>query len=186
MDEPTSRVTNFLKYPKYIGTAWQFGDTLPNPVGSFNHLTPQGGHVGPTVKTGAIRRWTAPESMTIVIEAPLTHGSDKGDGLRGWVVSSRQGVLGKMTVKNGKADFNRDGLKVEAGETIDFVADCGPAGDHSFDGFGWAPIIRRSDSAGMGWNAAEDFGDKAGFVPMNAAARLAQAMFQANSFLYVD
>ena len=186
VDEPTSRVTNFLKYPKYIGTAWQFGDTLPHPIGSFNHLTPQGGHVGPTVKTGAIRRWTAPESMTIVIEAPLTHASDKGDGLRGWVVSSRQGILGKMTVKNGKADFNRDGLKVEAGETIDFVTDCGPAGDHSFDGFGWAPIIRRSDSAGMGWNAAEDFGDKAGFVPMNAAARLAQAMFQANSFLYVD
>jgi hypothetical protein len=102
------------------------------------------------------------------------------------VVSSRQGILGKMSVKNGKSDFNRDGLKVEAGETIDFVADCGTAGDHSFDGFGWAPIIRRSDSAGMAWNAADDFGDKAGFVPMNAAARLAQAMFQANSFLYVD
>ncbi len=186
VDEPSGRVANFLKYPKYIGTAWQFGDTLPHSIGSFNHLTPQGGHVGPTVKTGAIRRWTASEPMTIKIEAPLSHPSDKGDGVRGWVSSSRQGILGKLTVKNGKADFHRDGLKVETGETIDFVADCGPAGDHSFDGFLWAPIIQRTDSAGMTWNAAEDFGDKAGFVPMNSAARLAQAMFQANSFLYID
>ena len=187
VDEAKGRVENFLKYPKFIGTAWQFGDTLPHTLGSFNHLTPQGGHVGPTVKTGAIRRWTAPEAMTVKISAPLTHPNNQGDGVRGHIVSSRQGVLGKLNAKNGTADFAREGLKVEAGETIDFVADCGPAGDQSFDGFGWAPIIQRTDTPGVSWNAADDFGDKpAGVVTMNAAAQLAQTILQANAFLYID
>lgn len=187
IDESTGRVAHFLKYPKFTGTAWQFGDSLPHTVGSFNHLTATGGHVGPTPKTAAIRRWTAPEAMTISIDATLVHASDKGDGIRGRVVSSRQGVLADLKALNSKAGFKKETLKVEPGETLDFVADCGPAGDQSFDSFNWAPVIQRTDIPGMAWNSAEDFGDKPrSIVPMNPAAQLAQTLFQANAFIYVD
>lgn len=186
-DEASGRVAHFLKYPKYTGKAWQFGDSLPNPIGSYNHLTPTGGHVGPTVKTAAIRRWIAPEAMTISIEGRLGHESDKGDGVRGFVVSSRQGLVTKLQAHHSKAEFKKTDFKVEPGETIDFVVDCGTAGDHSFDSFTWAPLITRSDIPGMVWNAVEDFGDRPSkVIPLSPAAQFAQALFQANAFIYVD
>ncbi len=186
VDAKAGKVVNFLKYPKFTGTAWQFGDSIPHPIGSFNHLTAEGGHVGPTPKTAAIRRWTAPEAMPVEITGELRHPSDKGDGIRGFVVSSRQGILATVTAKNGSAKVEVKGISVEPGETIDFVVDCGPAGDHSFDSFVFSPTIQRADRSGVAWNAAGDFGDQAGFVPMNARARLAQAMLMSNAFLFVD
>lgn len=186
VDAKAGRVVNFLKYPKFTGTAWQFGDSLPHPIGSFNHLTAEGGHVGPTAKTAAIRRWTAPEAMPVDISAELRHPSDKGDGVRGYVVSSRQGLLASAAAKNGSSKFQIRGLKVEPGETVDFVVDSGPAGDQSFDSFVFNPTVQRTDMAGVAWNASADFGEKAGFVPMNAQARLAQAMLMSNAFLFVD
>ncbi len=186
VDAKSGKVLNFLKYPKFTGTAWQFGDSIPHPIGSFNHLTADGGHVGPTPKTAAIRRWTAPETMAIDISGELRHASDQGDGVRGFVVSSRQGILATASAKNSGSKIELQGIKVEPGETIDFVVDCGPAGDQSFDSFGWSPAIQRQDAPGIAWNAASDFGDLASFVPMNARARLAQAMLLSNAFLYVD
>jgi len=186
VDTKAGKVVNFLKYPKFTGTAWQFGDAIPHPVGSFNHLTADGGHVGPTPKTAAIRRWSAPEAMSVDILGELRHSSDQGDGVRGFVVSSRQGILATVSAKNGGSKIELKGITVEPGETIDFVVDCGPAGDQSFDSFGWSPTIQRQDEPGIAWNAASDFGDLAGFVPMNARARLAQALLLSNAFLYVD
>jgi hypothetical protein len=187
VNEAAGRVDHFLKYPKFTGTAWQFGDSLPNSIGSYNHLTSEGGHVGPTVKTAAIRRWTASEAMTIRVDATLRHPSDKGDGVRGFVVSSRQGILAKMEARNGKAEFNKAEIKVEPGETLDFAVDCGLAGDQSFDSFTWAPVITRVDTNGVAWNARDDFGDRpTGVVPLNAAAQFAQTLLQANAFIYVD
>jgi hypothetical protein len=186
VDTQASKVVNFLKYPKFTGNAWQFGDKIPHQIGSFNHLTADGGHVGPTTKTAAIRRWTAPEAMTVEITGELRHSSDQGDGVRGHVVSSRQGILATATVKNGSMKIEIKDSKVEPGETIDFVVDCGPAGDQSFDSFGFSPTIRRLDAPGIAWNASNDFGEVAGFVPMNAQARLAQALLLSNAFLFVD
>ncbi|MFM7594018.1 MAG: DUF1553 domain-containing protein, partial [Isosphaeraceae bacterium] len=187
LDETTGRVAHFLKYPKFTSKAWQFGDSLPNPVGFYNHLTPTGGHVGPTRKTAAIRRWTAAEAMTIAIDGRLGHESDKGDGVRGFVVSSRQGVLASLRAHNSKSEFKKADLKVEPGETIDFVVDCGTAGDHSFDSFTWAPLITRTDVSGMTWNATEDFGGRPSkVIPLSPAAQFAQALFQANAFIYID
>jgi len=186
VDTKAGKVVNFLKYPKFTGTAWQFGDTIPHPIGSFNHLTSEGGHVGPTPKTAAIRRWTAPEAMPVDITGELRHPSDKGDGVRGFVVSSRQGILATVTAKNGNAKVEIKAIRIEPGETIDFVVDCGPAGDQSFDSFVFSPTIQRADGPGVAWNATADFGDQAGFVPMNARARLAQAMLMSNAFLFVD
>lgn len=186
VDETQGKVVNFLKFPKFIGTAWQFGDSLPHPVGSFNHITAQGGHVGPTVKTATIRRWTSPEAITVSIQGTLTHKSDKGDGVRGWVVSSRQGILSRLDAKNSNAPLKLESISVQAGETIDFVVDCGAQNDHSFDGFGFAPEIRRIDKAGSVWLAADDFGNQSVAVPMKPEAILAQALFQSNAFLFID
>ena len=186
VDDKQGRVVNFLKYPKFTGTAWQFGDKIPHPVGSFNHLTADGGHVGPTVKTAAIRRWTAPEAMTVKAAGAIRQPADKGDGVRAFVVSSRQGILWTTTAHNGSSDLLLNDLKVEPGETIDFVVDCGPKGDQSFDSFVWAPVIERLDAPGVAWHASNDFGNDVAFVPMSAGARLAQALFQSNAFLFVD
>ena len=67
--------------------------------------------------------------MPVDISGELRHASDQGDGVRGFVVSSRQGILATVSAKNGGSKIELKGIKVEPGETIDFVVDCGPAGD---------------------------------------------------------
>ena len=73
-----------------------------------------------------------------------------GDGVRGWIVSSRHGVLKSADrPQHAEVEFNVDSLAVEAGDTIDFVVDIrdGLNSDQHL----WAAKIRElGDSDGRG------------------------------------
>ncbi len=115
--------------------------------------------------------------------------ADKGDGVRGWIISSRQGAIKEWTVKHGGHDTTVESLAVEPGEKIDFVVDCLKSSD--FDSFNWAPIIRTKQVAGSAtsvvqlWHSTNDF---SGPAPprLSPWEQLAQALLVSNEFVFVD
>jgi hypothetical protein len=160
------------------------------PDSRFGHLsvTATGGHPGREAAYGSVRRWTAPMAGTVRIEGTLAHASEKGDGVRGWLVSSVRGKLGEWTVHHGKEVTNLAAVKVEPGETLDFVVGM-IAGDES-DSYAWAPNISytgRGTKTARAWNARKDFGE-----PVKVQARLtreeelAQVLLMSNEVAFVD
>jgi hypothetical protein len=126
----------------------------------------------------------------------LEHVRPEGDGVRARIVSSRTGAAGAWRVHNGQSDTPIEQLPVHAGDTLDFVVDCGDAGNITWDEFAWAPVVRlieppaaaptsaeSSDAATpTTWDAAAEF---AGQAPSRWATYV-QALLLANEFVFVD
>src|SRR5206468_6914233 len=133
-------------------------------------------------------RWTAPRDGTITIDGLLKHESENGDGVRGCIVSSRQGVVGDWTVYHDKATTVAEKVEVKRGDTIDFVVDC--RGGPDSDSFSWAPKIEFTSSQAdsdsyaaltKGWDAKEDLsGPKEEYKPMYAWEKLDQLLLLYN------
>ncbi len=113
------------------------------------------------------------------------------NGVRGWLVSDRKGILASWDVRGFKVEAGIEGLTVEQGEILDFVVDAN--GDYESDNFRWAPSItqmlsREQTEQGMEplvWSAADDFtGPQT--EPLTAWERLAQVLLMTNEFAFVD
>jgi len=188
LDISSKRVREFHPFPKFANQHWG-GAALPDPKLGWVHLTAGGGHPGQDQKHCAIRRWVSPIAGAIEIHGTLGHPADKGDGIRGWIVSSRQGAIQEWSVKHANRETSVDSLIVQRGETIDFVVDCVKSQD--FDGFTWDPIIKTKQVAGANttvvqlWHSANDF---SGPAPprLDPWEQLAQALLVSNEFVFVD
>jgi hypothetical protein len=157
-DDGAKRVMVFAALPHFTGSAWQGGPALPDPAVGWAILHAAGGHAGNDQQHAAIRRWTAPRSGILAIAGKLKHPSENGDGVRGRIVSSRQGLLGEWPVKTREAETSLPRLEVEAGETIDFVTDC--LGEVTSDSFEWNAQLKLADAANSpldAWDSAADF-----------------------------
>jgi cytochrome c553 len=187
-DEAAGRVTGLTVLPHFTGTAWQGGPQWPDPKLGWVQLTATGGHPGNDRNHAAVRRWTAPRAMTVGIRSKLIHEPEAGDGIRGFVVGSRAGLLGTAKVFAKSAELGVDAMAVEAGETIDFLVDIGDG--LNSDQFLWE--IRLGELApGDGekpvavWDAKRDFPADT-TTPLNGWEQLAQAILCSNEFLFVD
>ncbi|MEO6809637.1 MAG: DUF1553 domain-containing protein, partial [Isosphaeraceae bacterium] len=188
LEESASQVENFQGFPHWTGSAWQFSEKLPDPVGSYMHLLDNGGHVGPDLSHTVILRWTAPRDALIAIEGELGHTQPKGDGVRGRIVASSGGVLGVWTAHNAKTPTPLERYAARAGETIDFVVDC--RAEQSFDSFTWTPVVRLIDpspTAGSTsrWDAKGDFHGPMP-APLTPWESYVQVLMLTNEFVYVD
>jgi hypothetical protein len=162
-DEASRRVAQFAMLPHFTGSAWQGGPALPDPTIGWTMLSAAGGHPGNDQKHTAIRRWTAPRAGIVSITGKLKHASENGDGVRGRVVSSRQGLAGEWSAKTSEAATDIGRIEVEAGDTIDFVTDC--LGEVTSDSFEWGVQLKLADAAGAplgAWDSAADFHGPAG------------------------
>jgi hypothetical protein len=144
-------------------------------------LRPTGGEPGDDL--AVVRRWVSPVTGAISIEGLLRHNQGAvpyGDGVRARLVSSRQGELAAWVANGFSAETRLTGLKVQAGEILDFAVD--PRQDPENDNFTWAPIVKAGDRT---WNAKDDF---AGPPPSRPAvlARLAHVLFETNEFAFVE
>ncbi len=171
----------FTAFPVYNADRWQGG--YASPAGAFSKafLRATGGEPGDAV--AVTRRWVSPVSGTITIDGTLRHNQGAvpyGDGVRGRVVSSRQGELGSWVVNGSSAETKMAGIKVEKGETLDFVVD--PRKDPESDGFNWAPTVKVGSQT---WSGKDDFAGPAAARP-NVLARLAHVLFQTNEFAFVE
>ena len=86
-------VKSFQPLPHFTGSAWQGGSLWPDASLGWVQLTAKGGHPGNDHEHAVIRRWTASSPGTISIKSEIAHQESAGDGVRCWIVSSRDGVL---------------------------------------------------------------------------------------------
>jgi len=181
-DETNKQVKNFTALPHFTGSAWQGATEWPGGRTGWAQLTAEGGHPGDTLAHACIRRWVAPGNAVITISGTLKHEPEQGDGVRAFIVSSKQGELKRATVHHSKAEMSATNITVTAGETIDFVVDIG--GTLNADQFLWAPVIT---SEGKKWDAKAEFN---GPTPppqlLTAWEQYAQVLLLANEFAFVD
>ncbi|HYE30770.1 MAG TPA: PSD1 and planctomycete cytochrome C domain-containing protein [Methylomirabilota bacterium] len=187
-DTNTTKVVSFTKLPHYNGESWQGGRELPDPKLGWVTVNARGGHPGGKKELASIRRWTAPEATKVALRGELVHESKDGDGVRARVVSSRQGLLGEWTAKDGKKGARIESIEVEQGEVIDFVVDC--IENENSDSFRWEPVLERKDETGTvvaKWTARGEFsGNQDSWQTLNKLERYAQALLVSNEMMFVD
>ena len=184
-DEESQRVTGVKRLPHFTGSAWQGGAAWPDRKLGWVQLTAAGGHPGNDREHAAVRRWTAPRGMEIRIASQLVHEPSQGDGIRAFIVSSRQGLLASAAVHQQTRDIGVDALTVEPGETIDFVVDIGDGLSH--DQYLWNATLTETSSAIRPghWSSVADFTPDTA-TPLAPWEQLAQVLLGANEFLFVD
>ncbi|MCA9065870.1 MAG: DUF1549 domain-containing protein, partial [Planctomycetaceae bacterium] len=134
VDATGGQVASFTKLAHFDGSRWQMGPVLPDPQFGYVFLNATGGHPDAPGRA-VIRRWTAPAAGSVMIGGTLSHGSPNGDGVRGRIYSSREGIFGEWTAFNAPAPTGCGPIRVEAGDTLDFVTDC--RDHHTSDSFNW-------------------------------------------------
>jgi hypothetical protein len=182
-DESSQRITSFAKLPHFTGTAWQGGLTYPDTQLGWVQLTATGGHPGNDLNHAAIRRRTALRDMQISVKSKLVHEPKQGEGVRGFIVSSRSGLLGQAAVHHTQKELNVATLSVQAGDTLDFVVDIG--NKLSYNQFLWSVEITSKDNATLVFDSERDFVGNA-TKQLSPWEQLAQVLLATNEFLFVD
>ena len=196
-DAEAKRVKSFSPLPHFTGSAWQGGVKMPDDILGWALLNAEGGHAGNDLQHAVVRRWVAPRDGTVDISGTFSHRTDKGDGVRGRIVSSRAGLLGEWVVHNNAHEAAAPKVEVKEGDTVDFVTDC--RGDVGFDTFFWSPRIKYAAGASRArgrmtadtaqeWSAATDFGKpgREQALPMSAWEKYAQVILLSNEVAFVD
>ena len=190
VDEAAGAVASFTALPHFSDETWKGGPVLPDPALGWVSLNAKGGHPGEE-QFAAIRRWVAPVSGTLSIEGQLRHGSDKGNGIAGYVVSSRADIVWTGHVHNGAIDTNAASIPVEKGDTLDLVV--ASAGDTGWDGFEWHPRLWLTDTPEEDilkreWLTRIDFAGPAPAPPepLRPWEQYAQVLLLTNEFMFVD
>ncbi len=181
-DESARRLKSFVPLPYFSGTSWQGATSFPGGDTGWAQLTAEGGHPGNTRVQACVRRWTATADAIVDIVGTLKHEPEQGDGVRGFIVSSRHGELKTANVHKSEAPMNASGIMVKAGDTIDFIVDIG--GTLSYDQFLWAPTIKASATT---WDARAEFSGPAPTQHLLTPwQQYAQVLLLANEFAFVD
>ncbi|MDX1980575.1 MAG: DUF1553 domain-containing protein, partial [Bryobacteraceae bacterium] len=187
----------FNPFRYFSDETWQASSLPPDREAGAAKLTASGGIPGDDTAHAVIRRWTSPIDGAIEIRATLSQPFGPyeqrfhlSNGIRGRIVSSRQGVLGEWSIDPPKVEkfTNNETVKVETnlslavarGEIIDFIVDS--RDDYESDSFTWAPVIR---GGGQTWDARTDFAGPA-TRPLNSWEQLAQVLLLTNELMYVD
>lgn len=189
-----SGAIQFTPLPHFSGQVWQGSSTFPDPKLSYLRLTADGGHPGSDAQHSVIRRWISPFAGVVEIQGKLKHPQKQGDGIHGYVVSSRHGVQGQWSALGNEVDTAVGRVEVQPGDTLDFVVACGKS--PSFDGFQWAPSVRLVESEstdwelGYRWEAASNFVTASRSLippePIDPWVQLAQVLLLCNEFAFVD
>ncbi len=211
-DVGAGQIKSFTALPFFSGAAWQGGPLFPDAALGWVQLSATGGHPGNDLTRAIVRRWTAPKGGTYKITSQLTHDPEVGDGVRGFISSSKHGLLKSAMVHHRSEIMNVDAIELQAGDRLDFVVDI-REGLNS-DQFLWAPQIEwlgplggvgeRVESAETGtgtpppditldnkaldisaWSAAEDFRGPQSQM-LDRWEQLVQVLMWSNEFMFVD
>jgi hypothetical protein len=182
LDQSTHHV-NFEKLPHFTGSAWQGGAAYPDAKLGWVQLTATGGHPGNDLAHAAIRRWIAPRATKVTVKSTLVHEPKQGEGVRGFVVSSRHGPLAQAAVHHGQTSLSVESLDVQAGDTLDFFADIGNKLSHNQ--FLWKVTIASADDSTLSFDSERDFAGHDA-PRLDRWAQLAQVLLATNEFVFVD
>jgi hypothetical protein len=189
-DAEQGRIRGFMEMTVKKDGHFSPAQELPAPEFSYLNLTAQGGHPGPRTGLAAIRRWVSPVDGTISVGGKLKHPAEQGDGVRGRIVSSLQGKLAEALVHHGEGELKLAGVRVRAGESIDFAVDC--VTNDGWDSFDWAPeiVVTAGESAPpvkLEWSARGDFGRPVpAMKSMSRLEQLAQVLMLSNEMAFIE
>ncbi len=198
IDPLTGSVSAFQRMEYRVEDRLQPLPMLPSPAFGRASLTPQGGFPGDGADCAVVRRWKAPRAMRVAIDGTLSHAMtskalrfDYSNGIRGWIVSSRRGVLASWIVRGYEAQTTVRNLVVDESEHLDFVVDS--LGDYESDSFRWAPRIEEvlpadGQRAGMepqAWSVEEGFAEPLE-EPLGVLEQYAQVLLMTNEFAIRD
>ncbi len=190
IDEDNERVTSFTEFPHWSGEVYQGGEEMPDESTGLAQLSRYGGHPGgPT--HAVIRRWISPADSTLSFVGELFHYSTNGDGIRGYVISNREGIVWQGDVQDGMIPTVFHDCVIREGDTIDLVI--ASKGDPIDDRFRWHPRLYLSaeDAAKhpkQDWLTRFDFGPPPPKAPepLEPWERYAQVLLMSNEFIFVD
>ncbi len=184
-EETKQQVKGFQPLPYFSGNAWQGGVKWPDAKLGWVQLTAEGGHPGNTRQHAAIRRWTAPQKMTLKLHSKLVHEAKPGDGIRAFLVHSQQGELLSETIHQKTAEGNIDAIQVQPGDTLDFVVDIGKI--LNSDQYQWMITLtaRQPGNKPLVWDSRKDF-PAAQTNRLTPWEQLAHVLICSNEFLFVD
>ncbi len=166
---------------------WTHTGKVPDPKWSYAFLTPQTGHAGNGLVAPAAR-WTAPRAMTVRFEGQVKRPSDRGNGVRVFLVGAGDRVLKEVLVEPAKTEVVRlEGIKLAAGETLTIAV--GSEGDANSDSFEWKGSLFEGDK--LVTEAVRDFPGADGWPlnrtkPQTALEQLAQVLLMSNEFQFID
>ncbi|MDB6026050.1 MAG: Protein of unknown function (DUF1553)/Protein of unknown function (DUF1549)/Planctomycete [Verrucomicrobiales bacterium] len=193
-DEAAKEIKNFESLPYFNGDAWQGGKNWPDEKLGWAQITATGGHAGNYLAHAVIRRWISPVDGNISIEGMIKHEHPEGQGVRAYIFSNRNGLLGKWILHNQSADGKVESVEVKKGDAIDFIVSIHES--LSYNDFLWAPTIRMTGATAIRdpngyakeWNAQKEFSGTLAEdrKPLTAWEKYAQALLLANEFLFVD
>ena len=192
-DPDTGHTSSFTPFDHYVNGSWQPLEEYPNDTFGHAKLGAKYSHTGNTEAHSVIKRWVVPRDGKLQIKARLRHENENGDGVVGYITSSRIGLIHHYSAHNNFDDAKHVGIPVQAGDTIDFIAS--PDGSPSYDTFQWSinlEMDRPEDSEGQSfitdWEARADFAGppEAPPEPLDSWGQLAQVLLLTNEFMYVD
>jgi hypothetical protein len=200
LDPAAGTVTAFAPFRFFTGTAWQNASAGVDANTGVARMTATGGAPGDDLRSAAVRRWIAPVAGELNIEGKLVLNVGAfairfrlSNGIRGWVVSNRQGVLGKWRVDppappadgityvaNPSVSTDLKSIRIAPGEIIDFVVDSD--GDYEADNFQWSPILIMGDTK---WDARKAFAGPP-IRKLSPREQFAQVLLLTNEFAFLD
>jgi hypothetical protein len=200
LDPDAGTTSNFSPFRFFTGRAWQDASAGVHPRTGVARLTAGGGAPGDDLTNAAVRRWVAPiagklniEGKLVLSVGPLAIRFHFSNGIRGWAISNRKGVLGQWRVDpppapadgisykaNPSVDTERKDIDVEEGEIIDFVVDS--AGDYEADDFQWSPVLTMGKQT---WDARAQFSGPV-IRTLTPREQLAQVLLLTNEFAFLD
>jgi hypothetical protein len=193
-DETAKKLKSFEPLPYFNGDAWQGGKKWPDERLGWAQLTASGGHAGNDLQHAVIRRWVSPVDGIVSIKSTIKHERAPGDGIRAYIFSSRDGLIGSWVLHNETAEIKNESVEVKRGDTIDFIVSINKTLNNN--DFVWMPAIQMvgadaiSDANGYvkEWNAKKEFRGQPvpGQKPLNAWEKYAQVLLLSNEFLFVD
>ena len=199
IDPSQGLVSGFRQMDYRVDERLQPAPMLPSPRTGRASLTASGGFPGDGLDSAVVRRWRAPRAMRVDVEGKLSHAMgglsrrfNHSNGVRGWVVSNRRGVLASWTVRGGDAGTSLGNLELAEGEHLDFVVDS--LGDYESDKFSWAPRIKEilpadrqdADMEPQVWSAEDDFPQSSPGRPLSPIEQYAQVLLMTNEFAFRD
>lgn len=188
-------ITEFRAFPHFNGSAWQGGTVWPDATFGWAQLTAEGGHPGNDLSHAVVRRWTAPDHMTISIASLAKHQPDIADGVRFSIFHNGDMQLASVQLKASERQLDVNDLVVEKDDSIDFVVDIGS--ELNTDQFLWSPVISkiittenpppedRSQDDRKTWDAKMDFRGSAEYK-LSPWEQYVHVLLCTNEFLFVD
>jgi hypothetical protein len=192
VDEEAGAVVSFTPFEHYTEKRWHPGEKMPDETFGYVSLHFRGGHTGNDNAHAAIRRWVAPRDAVVKITGVFRHEEEKGDGVRGYIVSDKDGILWQGDAHNSAPEAVVESVRVSKGDVLDFVATC--IGNSGWDSFLWSPDINVTEpldgnpAGRLEWTCRGDFEGPRPEppAPLNAWEAYAQALLLSNEFMFVD